>query len=128
MTDSNVDWGQDLKRLRTWIDDYNSCAQRPGRKVLCKGIPEEITRKENGIQKIRVDYFGGGDVIHYLGGKAVIWHAGMGEEPGWYAISATFLQNSLYYKITRGEPDYEWLRQREPDANIGGSILIYKID
>ena len=46
----------------------------------------------------------------------------MGQEPGWYAISATFLQNSLYYKITKGEPDYEWLREREPYANIGGSI------
>jgi len=103
VTDSNVDWGQDLKRLKKFVD-------------------------ENNIPKIRVDYFGGGDVEHYLGDKAIIWHADMGQEPGWYAIAATFLQNSLYYKITRGEPDYEWLREREPYANIGGSTLIYKID
>ncbi len=102
VTDSNVDWGQDLKRLKTFIE-------------------------ENNIKKIRVDYFGGGDVGHYLGDKAIIWHAHMGQEPGWYAVSATFLQNSLYYKITEGKPDYQWLREREPDANIGGSILIYNI-
>ena len=103
VTDSNVDWGQDLKRLTKWVND-------------------------NHIDKIRVDYFGGGDVEHYLGSKAIIWHANMGQEPGWYAISATFLQNSLYYKITRGEADYEWLRERRPTAEIGGSILIYKIE
>lgn len=103
VTDSNVDWGQDLKRLKTWVD-------------------------ENNIQKIRVDYFGGGDVGHYLGDKAVIWHSDSGQEPGWYAISATFLENSLYDRITQGKPDYQWLRDREPYANIGGSILIYRID
>ncbi len=103
VTDSNVDWGQDLKRLKTFVD-------------------------ENNIDKIRVDYFGGGDVVHYLGDKAIIWHSDSGQEPGWYAISATFLQNSLYYKITEGKPDYEWLRKREPTANIGGSILIYKVN
>ena len=103
VTDSNVDWGQDLKRLKSFVD-------------------------ENNIDKIRVDYFGGGDVVHYLGSKAVIWHADSGQEPGWYAISATFIQNSLYYKITEGKPDYEWLREREPYATIGYSILIYKIE
>ncbi|OGI25330.1 MAG: hypothetical protein A3J76_02075 [Candidatus Moranbacteria bacterium RBG_13_45_13] len=103
VTDSNVDWGQELKRLKSFVD-------------------------ENGIDKIRVDYFGGGDVGHYLGSKAIIWHADMGQEPGWYAISATFLQNSLYYKITEGSPDYEWLRERNPYAAIGHSILIYKIN
>jgi hypothetical protein len=102
VTDSNVDWGQDLKRLKTFVD-------------------------ENNIEKIRVDYFGGGDVKHYLGDKATIWHAHMGQENGWYAISATFLQNSLYYKIVQGEADYEWLREREPYTEIGNSILIYKV-
>ncbi|MDD3487549.1 MAG: glycosyltransferase family 39 protein [Candidatus Moranbacteria bacterium] len=103
VTDSNCDWGQDLKRLTAWVNDNN-------------------------INQIRIDYFGGGDVIHYLGDKATIWHADMGQEPGWYAISATFLENSLYYKITEGTPDYEWLRERTPTAQIGGSILIYHVE
>ena len=100
--DSNVDWGQDLKRLKAFVE-------------------------KNNIKKIRVDYFGGGDVGHYLGDRAAIWHSDMGQEPGWYAISATFVQNSLYYKITEGKPDYQWLREREPDARVGYSILIYNI-
>jgi hypothetical protein len=103
VTDSNVDWGQDLKRLTTWVN-------------------------QNGIDKIRIDYFGGGDVAHYLGNKAVVWHAESGQEPGWYAISATFLENSLYDKITQGKQDYQWLRERTPYTQIGDSILIYKID
>jgi len=103
VTDSNVDWGQELKRLQKYVE-------------------------ENNIDKIRIDYFGGGDVVHYLGDKAIIWHSDSGQENGWYAISATFLQNSLYYKIAEGKPDYQWLRDRKPYANIGGSILIYKVD
>jgi hypothetical protein len=102
VTDSNVDWGQDLKRLKNFAD-------------------------QNGVDKIRVDYFGGGDVVHYLGEKAVIWHSDFKHENGWYAISATFLQNSLYYKISEGKPDYQWLREREPYAQIGHSMLVYKI-
>ncbi|MFA6285195.1 MAG: glycosyltransferase family 39 protein [Parcubacteria group bacterium] len=135
VTDSNVDWGQDLKRLKTWIDDYNQCTQikcDPSEHVGCPQKCYEITNYSPApikpIDKIRVDYFGGGDVAHYLGDKAVMWHSDLGQEPGWYAISATFLQNSLYYKITEGIPDYEWLRERTPTAQIGGSILIYKVD
>jgi len=135
VTDSNVDWGQDLKRLETWIDDYNNCAQLkcdPRENIGCPNKCYEIAGASSApikpIEKIRVDYFGGGDVQHYLGDKAIIWHSDSGQEPGWYAISATFLQNSLYYKITEGKPDYEWLRERKPYAEIGGSILIYKID
>lgn len=130
VTDSNVDWGQDLKRLKTWIDDYNSCAQLQCPECCINhGYPYSIPIEPNKpIDKIRVDYFGGGDVKHYLGDKAIMWHSDLGQEPGWYAISATFLQNSLYYKITEGKPDYEWLRERTPTAEIGGSILIYKVD
>lgn len=102
VTDSNVDWGQDLKRLAQWVDD-------------------------NQINKIHVDYFGGGDVGHYLGGKAIIWHSDLGQEPGWYAVSATYLENSLYDKIISGKPDYQWLRERTPYTEIGHSILVYKV-
>jgi hypothetical protein len=102
VTDSNVDWGQDLKRLADWSE-------------------------ENSINKIRIDYFGGGDVKYYLGEKAVAWHSDYAPENGWYAISATFLQNSIYYKIKEGTPDYDWLRARKPDKIIGNSILVYNV-
>jgi hypothetical protein len=103
VTDSNVDWGQDLWRLKEYVN-------------------------ENDIDKIRIDYFGGGDVRYYLGDRAIAWHSHNKPENGWYAISATFLQNSIYYKIKEGTPDYDWLRKRTPVAQIGNSILIYKVD
>ncbi|MCD6528398.1 glycosyltransferase family 39 protein, partial [bacterium] len=46
--DSNLDWGQDLKRLTYWVN-------------------------ENNIKKIYVDYFGGGSVKYYLKEKYLPW-------------------------------------------------------
>jgi len=124
VTDSNVDWGQDLKRLKTWV-------------------------YKNNIGNIKIDYFGGGDPKYYFckrkyneNGQLITdssgydcanspyqeWHANKGETTGWIAVSATFLQNSLWYKQQFGEQDYEWLRKREPETIIGGSILVYHIE
>ena len=46
--DSNLDWGQDLKRLVKWTD-------------------------EKGVDKIYVDYFGGADAKYYLKDKFMPW-------------------------------------------------------
>lgn len=129
VTDSNADWGQDLKRLRIWIDDYNACARQPERKILCKGIPENITRQENGIKKIRVDYFGGGDIMRDIGtDKSLLWWDSKRPiESGWYAISTNFLMGSLYDKAKKDSDSYRWLRDKTPVAQAGASILIYYI-
>ena len=49
VADSNLDWGQDLKRLAKWVD-------------------------ENNIQKIKIDYFGGDDPLYRFGNKFEPWH------------------------------------------------------
>ncbi|TRZ78250.1 phospholipid carrier-dependent glycosyltransferase [bacterium] len=127
VTDSNVDWGQDLRNLVSWV-------------------------KENNIENIKVDYFGGGCTKYYFCdrianpediGPASIseseaydcsnspfeeWHANNGQSTGWFAISATFLQNSAWNKLQYGEEDYGWLREMEPTDTIGGSILIYYVE
>jgi len=127
VTDSNVDWGQDLERLKTWTD-------------------------ENNIENIKIDYFGGGNPRYYFCERAIDpinigpeslseneaydcsnsiyepWHANDGKTTGWIAVSATFLQNSLWYKQQFGEKDYQWLRERTPKAMIGYSILVYNIE
>ena len=54
VTDSNYDWGQDLFRLQSWVNTQ----------------PQ--------VDKIAVDYFGGGDPEYYLPGKAVGWSSSMG--------------------------------------------------
>jgi len=108
--DSNLDWGQDLKRLKEWVD-------------------------EKGIDKIYVDYFGGGNAEYYLKEKYVPWWGDRNKKElpqgSYLAISATLLQAG------RGNPVpgfdepfgyYCWLDDYEPIARIGNSIFIYYID
>jgi hypothetical protein len=114
VTDSNYDWGQDLKRLAAFVE-------------------------EKGIQKIAVDYFGGGDTGYFLGDKAENWWSGRGnpKEAGieWLAVSVNALQGALA-KTAPGferkpEDEYRWLQAIknpfEPDFKAGTSIFIYHL-
>lgn len=108
--DSNLDWGQDLRRLTKWVE-------------------------QQGIDKIYVDYFGGGEAGYYLKEKFVPWW-GTGDPKeiprgSYLAVSVTFLQSG------RGEPVagfdqpygyYRWLDQYAPVAKIGHSIFVYYIN
>lgn len=104
--DSNYDWGQDLLRLANFVE-------------------------KNKIEKIAVDYFGGGSPRYYLGEKFEPWWSARGPASGWFAISATFRQGAYGTPtpgfIRKPEDSYEWLKPYEPIAQIGYSIFIYKI-
>jgi hypothetical protein len=110
VTDSNVDWGQDIKRLSVWVDDYN------------KNNPADP------IDKIRVDYFGGADPQYYLKDKFIPWTSNYPLEPGWYAISAGFLQESIYKEKVPGDKGYEDLIQYPLIKRVGDSIFVYKVE
>jgi hypothetical protein len=101
-TDSNLDWGQDLKRLYTWT-------------------------KEQNIDTLYIDYFGTGDVKYYLSDINIIpVKSSDGPKIGYTAISTTMFQDSFYLK--QKNPDFQeywWLMGRQPDYIIGNSILIY---
>lgn len=104
--DSNYDWGQDLRRLSRFVE-------------------------ENDIDKIALDYFGGGEPRYYLGGKFEPWSSARGPASGWFAISATF-QMEAFGKAAPGfikkeESPYEWLKQYQPVARAGKSIFIYRL-
>ncbi|TSC67716.1 MAG: hypothetical protein G01um101466_659 [Parcubacteria group bacterium Gr01-1014_66] len=104
-TDSNLDWGQDLKRLRSYID-------------------------KKGIDKIAIDYFGGGSPRYYFGDRFEPWWSARGEPRGWFAISANVRQGA-WGRIGSGftrkpEDSYEWLNQYEPIDRIGYSIFVYR--
>lgn len=108
ITDSNYDWGQDLKRLQTFVD-------------------------ENNIEHIRLNYFGGGSPRYYLGDTYEEWYSAKGEpDRGWFAVSATLRQTSWGTPIrgwkTKPEDSYDWLRNKEPIARAGKSIFIYNFD
>lgn len=105
VTDSNTDWGQDLKRLKSWLDEN----------------PQ--------IDKIRVDYFGGGDIKYYIGNKYVMWYDSLRPvQTGWYAISTNFLQGSIYDSKKTQQDSYRWTQEYAPIAMIGNSILVYYVD
>jgi hypothetical protein len=112
VTDSNADWGQDLKRFKLFMDQH----------------PE--------IDKIRLHYFGGGNPRYYLGDRVINWWDSKRPiEEGWYAVSVNQLQGSIFDTRlkkdgTPNKPDEEswrWITQYTPIYQVGTSILIYYI-
>ena len=104
VTDSNADWGQDMKRLQLFLAEH----------------PE--------IDEIRVDYFGGADIKYYIQDKYIMWYDSKRPiEAGWYAISTNFLQGSIYDKAKEDSASYRWIQKVEPVYQVGTSILIYYI-
>ena len=101
MIDSSLDWGQDLYRLKNYID-------------------------ANDIDSIKVDYFGG-SVPPYFIPQSSEWHSSYGPTAGWIAVSATYFQSSKLYGPMEHKWDYEWLENFKPETIIGGSILVYHI-
>lgn len=130
VTDSNYDWGQDLKRLKVWVDNYNACSEGDWMTINnskgCENPPENIPTSVP-IDKIRVDYFGGGSPAYYLQEKYISWWDKREPEPGWYAISSFFYQESIYKQKPAGQRDYSWLKDIQPVARAGDSIFIYYI-
>jgi len=115
VTDSNYDWGQDLKRLKTFVENPPS--------------------GEN-IDKIAVNYFGGGNPKYYLGDKVEYWWSAKGDpiESGikWLAVSINEIQNSKGKlhpgQMRNDEDEYQWLTNAyQPYARAGTSIFIYKL-
>jgi hypothetical protein len=111
LTDSNLDWGQDLPRLSAYL-------------------------RESGVRGIHVGYFGPSFIWSYVDDRQVsvlplpftpelIESNPLKVEPGYYAISASLLTGHLW------EPQYrDYLkpfRDREPVARIGYSIYLYRI-
>jgi len=108
--DSNLDWGQDLKRLKKWVE-------------------------ENKIDKIYIDYFGGADVEYYFGQKYMRWWGTRDEKefekPNYFAISASFLQGGRGLPVEGFNQPwgyYLWLNSFKPVTRIGYSIFIFYID
>ena len=134
VTDSNYDWGQDLKNLDIFVDKYNSCVglltKSPECRQLVGASYNDIAVQyptDTPIDQIRVDYFGGGSPAYYLQEKYISWWDKREPEPGWYAISSFFYQESIYKEKPAGQRDYSWLKDIQPVARAGDSIFIYYI-
>jgi hypothetical protein len=115
LVDSNVDWGQDLLRLKAWMAEHH-------------------------VDSVRLAWFGTADPAYYgiayeplpgIGRDQFFrrwWEVPFGRnqpEPGVYAISVT----NLWELPLREEEKnvFAWFRAHEPDDRIGYSILIYDL-
>jgi len=109
VVDSNLDWGQDLKRLAQW-------------------------REKNDIETIYLDYFGWADQQYYLQHDWIWTVSGrfksaadfLRENPqgGYLVVSANYYMNS------RGDADksYAWLDAYKPITIIGNSIFVWYLE
>lgn len=111
LSDSNLDWGQDLPALRDYMH-------------------------RTGLSSVKLSYFGSALPeaygIHYeplpsfprnsaltAGEREQLAHP----PPGTYAISVSNLQGVVF-----ADHDlYSWFRERKPDAVIGHSIFVYRV-
>ncbi len=109
VTDSNLDWGQDLRRLASFVE-------------------------KNKIESIYLNYFGGGSPEYYLGSKYHRWDSR--QDPNqlpansYLAVSVNELQGGRAIPVKGfdgGNGYYQWLNQYKPIAVIGYSIFVYYI-
>jgi 4-amino-4-deoxy-L-arabinose transferase-like glycosyltransferase len=101
LVDSNLDWGQDLKNLKIYLDSHH-------------------------IDKLCISYFGRSSMEYYKFEYMDLPKTGQtqarAEADCVGAISATALQD-----VYIGSGSYSWLRERKPMAKIGYSIYLYDL-
>lgn len=103
-TDSNYDWGQDIKRLGKWVNDNN-------------------------IEKIYVHIFSANKLDYYLNNKNKSFNIEYDDLPpfgSYLAVSAQELQNNIYNPILPENKKYSQLKNNLI-ARVGKSIFIFKI-
>jgi hypothetical protein len=102
LDDSNIDWGQDLKRLKPWMD-------------------------ANGVHTISLLYTGNASPeYHGIRYRVVPPEEFRGTpQPGWYAVSVQALVRGRMWERTRGWRS-DWMARYRPVDRIGYSIYIFR--
>ena len=106
MDDSNIEWGQDLKRLKKFTDD------NPQAKVVY------IWRQGDRA----LDYYGIGKEKNIIDLKENWWV----NPKGVYAVSSHFLVRAKLLSRTMNDPTLDWLSLYQPASRIGQSFFIYE--
>lgn len=107
LLDSNIDWGQDLFRLKAWVDAH------PERRPLYVANYGFVHPDLAGIE------------------AEELWHAmGISQQikPGWYVISVNFLHGYAIGGAQRVRDDrLAFFRERVPTERIGQTLYVYHI-
>src|SRR3989344_70183 len=106
MDDSNIDWGQDLKRLKKFTD------ANPDAKVVY------VWRQGDRA----LDYYGIGKEKNIIDLKENWW----ANPRGTYAVSSHFLVRAKIMSQAYNEPSLDWLSLYKPKDRIGQSFFIYE--
>ncbi len=104
LDDSNVDWGEDLRRLPDWL-------------------------AARGVERVRLAYFGVNDPEHY-GIRREPFAKGdwcVEPRPGAYVVSAHILVRGLLEARTAGCRS-DWLDRYRPRDVLGGALYLYVFD
>jgi len=102
LVDSNIDWGQDVKKLGLWLDAHG------------------------GKRRARVFYFGNAQMRYY--GIDEMGYPEPLDQKGWdaideYCVASVTPLNGVYVPLNSLAP----LRMREPVAKIGWSMYVYDL-
>ena len=98
LSDSNLDWGQDLARLARFVEDRR-------------------------IEEIHLKYFGITSPAT-LGIRKSLTFGPRDRPSGWVAISITYLQGTQ----SRTEGTYAWLLEHQPVTVVGKTIWVYYLE
>lgn len=99
LSDSNISWGQDLKRLRDYLEAHPV------------GIVRTLLQFNTDSE---MDYYGLPHMQGYDDLKQRV--------PGWYAIDVFTHQGLIR------ESEFQWLRDVKPAHKVGGSIYLFRIE
>jgi hypothetical protein len=105
LVDSNLDWGQNLKELKTWLDAHG--VERVFLSQLSPSRPEVY-----GIQATLLPP-----------SPRAASFTRFDPAPGWYAIGATTLQGAY----TPDVDTFAYFRAMTPTASIGHALFVYHV-
>jgi hypothetical protein len=105
LVDSNLDWGQNLKELKAWLD--------------ARGIQHVYVSQ---FSPSRPEVYGLQATMLPPSPRAAPF-VRLDPAPGWYAIGATTLQGVYTSDVNT----LAWFRSHEPAARLGHALFIYEV-
>jgi hypothetical protein len=123
MTDSNIDWGQDLLFLRRWYDGHPEA--RPFGLAYFGNLDPRLAGLDFALPP-RLPVSGDAESTRNK--------VSFGPRPGWYAVSVTILRGYRYSlpdgkggRFYTANADFTYFQRFEPVAMAGYSIYIYHV-